>query len=340
MYHKAQALIKSTTNQFFQHFGWHTIKQKIKQNIRKKIGRSFTLGASNSQLAKFAHQAKTSILLLCLFTSLPSSAERLITAGGTITEIVYALGAGDQIVAVDQSSTYPAAATKLPMIGYYRDLASEGVLAQNADMLLAIEGVGRANVLKQIASVGVQVKVLNKPESVEELYALIDELALILNKPAQAKALKEKIAASLPEKQQLGGNAVFLLSVGSRGLVAAGQDTVPNLLFDYLGINNIAGEHNGYKTLGREALLTANPDFIVAASHSVVSLGGKQAFCQQAALALVPAATKCRLLVVDGLKVLGMTTRLAEALAEVKTYALTLYQQKPDGQFSTKVSPQ
>ena len=266
---------------------------------------------------------------------MPSAAQRLITAGGTITEIVYALGAGEQIVAVDQSSTYPFAATKLPMIGYYRDLAAEGVLAQNADMLLAIEGVGRANVLKQIDSVGVEVKVLNKPESVDELYALIDELAQILNKADEAKVLKNSIAASLPAKQELGGNAVFLLSVGSRGLVAAGQGTVPNLLFEYLGINNITGEHKGYKTLGREALLTADPDFIVAASHSVVSLGGKEAFCQQAALALVPAAEKCRLLVVDGLKVLGMTTRLAEALAEVKDYALLLRQQKPSGIFTS-----
>ncbi|REL28830.1 hemin ABC transporter substrate-binding protein [Thalassotalea euphylliae] len=277
-------------------------------------------------------------LLIGLLISLPSAAQRLITAGGTITEIVYALGAGEDIVAVDQSSTYPFAATKLPMIGYYRDLAAEGVLAQNADMLLAIEGVGRANVLKQIDSVGVEVKVLNKPESVDELYALIDELAHILNKVDEAKVLKNKIAASLPAKQQLGGNAVFLLSVGNRGLVAAGQGTVPDLLFEYLGINNIASEHKGYKTLGREALLTADPDFIVAASHSVVTLGGKEAFCQQAALALVPAAENCRLLVVDGLKVLGMTTRLAEALAEVQDYALFLRQQKPNSVFASSES--
>nr|WP_247741807.1 ABC transporter substrate-binding protein [Endozoicomonas sp. G2_1] len=245
----------------------------------------------------------------------------MITAGGTITEITYALGAGEQIVAVDQSSTYPLAATKLPMIGYYRDLAAEGVLSQNADLLLALEGAGRASVLEQIKRVGVDVKVFDKPQSVDELYQLVDEIAEVLDRQTQAKALKQQIAQSLPEQQKLGGNAVFLLSVGSRGLVAAGRETVPNLLFEYLGINNIANGQNGYKTLGREALLTADPDFIVAASHSVASIGGKQAFCQQPALALVPAAKECRLLVIDGLKVLGMTTRLAEAIAELDQYA-------------------
>ncbi|MBO9491521.1 ABC transporter substrate-binding protein [Endozoicomonas sp. G2_1] len=260
-------------------------------------------------------------LLLLSITATETSAKRLITAGGTITEITYALGAGEQIVAVDQSSTYPLAATKLPMIGYYRDLAAEGVLSQNADLLLALEGAGRASVLEQIKRVGVDVKVFDKPQSVDELYQLVDEIAEVLDRQTQAKALKQQIAQSLPEQQKLGGNAVFLLSVGSRGLVAAGRETVPNLLFEYLGINNIANGQNGYKTLGREALLTADPDFIVAASHSVASIGGKQAFCQQPALALVPAAKECRLLVIDGLKVLGMTTRLAEAIAELDQYA-------------------
>lgn len=261
------------------------------------------------------------VLLLLSITATETSAKRLITAGGTITEITYALGAGEQIVAVDQSSTYPLAATKLPMIGYYRDLAAEGVLSQNADLLLALEGAGRASVLEQIKRVGVDVKVFDKPQSVDELYQLVDEIAEVLDRQVQAKALKQQIAQSLPEQQKLGGNAVFLLSVGSRGLVAAGRETVPNLLFEYLGINNIANGQNGYKTLGREALLTADPDFIVAASHSVASIGGKQAFCQQPALALVPAAKECRLLVIDGLKVLGMTTRLAEAIAELDQYA-------------------
>ena len=259
-------------------------------------------------------------LLFCALAA-QASTKRLITAGGTITEITYALGAGNQIVAVDQSSTYPLAATKLPMIGYYRDLAAEGVLSQNADLLLALEGAGRASVLEQIKRVGVDVKVFDKPQSVDELYQLVDEIAEVLDRQAQAKELKQKIAQSLPEQQKLGGNAVFLLSVGSRGLVAAGRETVPNLLFEYLGINNIANGQNGYKTLGREAILTADPDFIVAASHSVASIGGKQAFCQQPALALVPAAKECRLLVIDGLKVLGMTTRLAEAIAELDQYA-------------------
>lgn len=261
------------------------------------------------------------VLLLLSIIATETSAKRLITAGGTITEITYALGAGEQIVAVDQSSTYPLAATKLPMIGYYRDLAAEGVLSQNADLLLALEGAGRASVLEQIKRVGVDVKVFDKPQSVDELYQLVDEIAEVLDRQTQAKALKQQIAQSLPEQQKLGGNAVFLLSVGSRGLVAAGRETVPNLLFEYLGINNIANGQNGYKTLGREALLTADPDFIVAASHSVASIGGKQAFCQQPALALVPAAKECRLLVIDGLKVLGMTTRLAEAIAELDQYA-------------------
>lgn len=56
-------------------------------------------------------------------------AQRLVSVGGTLTEIVYLLGEEAQLVAVDTSSLYPAAAQALPKVGYQRTLSAEGVLA-------------------------------------------------------------------------------------------------------------------------------------------------------------------------------------------------------------------
>ncbi|BDX05270.1 hemin-binding protein [Planctobacterium marinum] len=256
-------------------------------------------------------------------TASPKSAAdpRIITAGGTITEIVFALGAGESVVAVDQSSQYPAAATDLPMVGYYRELAAEGVLAFMPDKLMALEGAGSPEVLEQIAAIGVDVRIYAKPKSVDDLMSLIAELGDDLNRQNAATLLQTKIQSSLPVKKQLSDTkAVYLLSAGDRGLIAAGKETVPQLLFDYNGIQNLASSHFGFKGLNSESLALQQPDFLVAPEHVVRGMGGRQAFCQAAVLRLLSAAQECRLLVMDSLMSLGMTPRLAKAIEAVNRW--------------------
>ncbi|GFD87101.1 hemin ABC transporter substrate-binding protein [Alteromonas marina] len=251
--------------------------------------------------------------------------QKLITAGGTITEIVFALGAGERVIAVDQSSQYPEAVKQLPMVGYYRELAAEGVLSFAPDKILAIEGVGREEVIKQIESTGVQVVVYNKPNSTDGLVELIKQLADDLGKAEQAKQIIAKFNASLPSETANNTpsvKAVFLLSASDRGLIAAGSETVPQLIFNYAGIENIASEHTGFKGINNEALALHQPDFLVAPRHVVMGAGGKEKFCQSPNLSLLKAAQQCKLLVMDSLQSLGMTPRLADAIATVKNYQL------------------
>ncbi|GFD79809.1 hemin-binding protein [Tenacibaculum sp. KUL118] len=255
--------------------------------------------------------------------------QKLITAGGTITEIVFALGAGERVIAVDQSSQYPEAVKQLPMVGYYRELAAEGVLSFSPDKILAIEGVGREEVIKQIESTGVQVVVYDKPTSTDGLVALIKQLGDDLGKAEQAKQLIAKFNASLPSENlsETANNppsvkAVFLLSASDRGLIAAGSETVPQLIFNYAGIENIASEHTGFKGINNEALALHQPDFLVAPRHVVMGAGGKEKFCQSPNLSLLKAAQQCKLLVMDSLQSLGMTPRLADAIATVKHWQL------------------
>ena len=251
--------------------------------------------------------------------------QKLITAGGTITEIVFALGAGEHVIAVDQSSQYPEAVKQLPMVGYYRELAAEGVLSFTPDKILAIEGVGREEVIKQIESTGVQVVVYNKPTSTDGLVALIKQLGDDLGKAEQAEQLIAKFNASLPSEttnNTPSAKAVFLLSASDRGLIAAGTETVPQLIFNYAGIQNIAAKHTGFKGINNEELALQQPDFLVAPRHVVMGAGGKEKFCQSPNLSLLKAAQQCKLLVMDSLQSLGMTPRLADAIATVKNYQL------------------
>lgn len=258
--------------------------------------------------------------VLCASFASIAQTEKIVTAGGTITELVFALGAGDQVVAVDQSSLYPKKVSELPSVGYYRDLAAEGVLSTGLTQLLAQEGSGRDNAIKQIAAAGVEINYYKKAVTVDAMLSLIQQLGKDLNKEARAAQLISEIKATLPtSNKQADAKALFLLSAGERGIIAAGKETVPQFYFDHLGVTNVA-VHEGFKGIGLESLAVSQPDFLMAPAHVVYSMGGKQAFCAQPQLALLKAAKICNLLVMDSLLALGMTPRVAKALAEIESF--------------------
>jgi len=271
--------------------------------------------------AKFTSERKTNmnlrVVIMCFVAliSLSSNAtNKIVTAGGTVTEIVFALGMGDRVVAIDQSSSFPSEIKSLPSVGYYRDMSAEGILSTGLDTLLVLEGGGRKEVLQQVKAAGVKVIVYRKATSIGSLIELVKNIGGDLEKQDAAKQLVKNIQASLPEaSNEIKGSGLFLLSAGERGLIAAGSETVPQLLFDYVGVKNVAS-HQGFKTLGLESLAILQPDFLFAPAHSVAGIGGAKAFCNQPSLALLQAAKECRLLVMDSLLALGMTPRIAKAI--------------------------
>src|SRR3546814_7492461 len=89
-------------------------------------------------------------------------AKRIVSIGGTITEILHALGAQDRIVAVDSTSTYPADATSKPDIGYMRALSAEGILSQQPDLILAAEGSGPPPVLEILTASDIPVVMIDR----------------------------------------------------------------------------------------------------------------------------------------------------------------------------------
>ena len=270
----------------------------------------------------------TSAVFLLLFSwfsqaedKLDADVNQLITAGGTLTDIVFALNKGDSLIGVDTSSTSPAAVNRLPKVGYYRNLSAEGVLSFEPEHLWVLEGGGSDKVLQQIERAGVSVVVFDKPTSLQELYELIENMADRFGAHAEGKQVIAGIKSDLTtssRKEPL--TALFVLQASERGVVAAGKDTVPDLLFSYSDINSVFS-HAGFKTVSTEYLLAEQPDFLVAPEHVVKSHGSKEAFCQAQALKLLEAGKTCRVLVMDSLLALGMTTRIAEAQQVVAEFA-------------------
>jgi iron complex transport system substrate-binding protein len=198
-----------------------------------------------------------------------ADASRIVTIGGAVTEIVYALGFGDRVVAVDLTSTFPAATKSRPSVGYMRALSPEGVLSLAPNIVLAIEGSGPADAVEVLSRASVPFVLV--PEGYDEASVLrkIRFIAQALGVPekgeAMAKQAEQDFAAVTAMRAKITSkrNAVFVLAVGNGTPTVAGEMTSAEGIFRLAGIDNAIRGMNGYKPATPEATLAAQPQAVV-----------------------------------------------------------------------------
>lgn len=251
--------------------------------------------------------------------------QRIISAGGSITEILFALDLQDKLVAVDSTSLFPPAVHQLPKVGYFRSLGAEGLMSLNPDLIITAKGAGPDAVLKQVQQLGVEVK--SYEESVYTLPAwkqLITNIGNDHDRSTQAEQLIERVSQNLnshlSNKAARPINAIALLSIGQRGPVVAGKNTVPNLLFELTGINNLAADIEGYKPFSNELLAQQKLDLVLIPSHVIAGLGGKESVCENETLKLAMGA-ECKVHIMDALLLMGFGSRIDQAAAQIMELA-------------------
>lgn len=252
------------------------------------------------------------------------ASRRLVAVGGSVTEIVYALGLGDRLLAVDSTSLYPPAATELPSVGYMRQLSAEPILALAPEVVVAIEDSGPAAALNQIRDAGVPVVVIPDDPSPQGVLAKIDMIAAALGVEAEGRALHDKVAGDLAAVGGAFGEVVerprvlFLLTISQgRSAVAAGRKTSAEGIIALAGGVNAIDGFKSYKPLSPEAAVAAAPEVLLVTQRSLDLLGGKEALLATPEIALTPAGRAGRVVVMDGLLLLGFGPRTAEAVAEL-----------------------
>lgn len=256
--------------------------------------------------------------------ALAGSTERLVTVGGAVTEIVYALGAGRHIVATDTTSVWPVAALALPKVGYQRTLAAEGVLSMRPTHLIATADAGPPVALTQLQGAGVRVTQLGAEHKPDQVSHAIRTIAASLSLDDAGRVLAERFSAEWRATQlqvaALPGRprALFILDHGGASPMVAGDGTAATAMLEYAGAANVmAGRFTGYRPLTLEAALAAAPDFIVTTDEAIAVAGGRAAFLARPGLAALPAARAGRLVTLDALRMLGFGPRLPSAVLEL-----------------------
>ncbi len=260
-------------------------------------------------------------LWLAATPSLAAPAARIVTLGGDVTEIVFALGQQSRIVCDDQTSLYPEAASRLPQVGYLRTLAAEGVLSCKPDLILASEDAGPPAAMTQLGATGIPIVHVPNAHSAEGVTAKIATVADALGVPDRGKALQDKYRAALADaKARLAAfhdrpRAVFLMAQGPGGAMAAGRDTAADAMLTLAGAENVAAGFSGYKPLTPESAIALKPDVIIVADHAARLLGGIAALRARPEIAMTPAGKSGRVVAMDALLLLGFGPRTPDALA-------------------------
>ncbi|MBW9117815.1 hemin ABC transporter substrate-binding protein [Rhizobium cauense] len=250
---------------------------------------------------------------------------RLVSVGGDVTEIIYALGEQDKLIARDTTSLYPEAATKLPDVGYMRALSPEGILAMNPTAIIAIEGSGPPEALNVLKGASVPFETVPNAYTREGILAKIDRVGELLGQPDKAKALEEKVSADLdaaiadaqkrPEGERK--RILFILSTQGGKIMASGTGTAADGIIKLSGSVNAVGNFPGYKPLTDEAIIEAKPDVILMMNRGDGSATKNEDLLKQPALALTPAAQNKAIIRMDGLHLLGFGPRTASAVREL-----------------------
>lgn len=248
---------------------------------------------------------------------------RVVTLGGSVTEIVYGLGQGERLVGDDQSSLYPEAATRLPRVGYYRAVPVEGVLALQPDLVLASEQAGPAETLKRLGDVGVRVVSVPDAPSVASLNARIRAVAAALEVAPAGEQMVADVARELVRAEAVPATrARALLLINRTGTPqGAGHDTAAAEVMRLAGLANVLDAQQGYKPLSPEAIGALAPDLIIVTRASLQASGGLEGFARLPGIAVTQAAAKQRIIVMDDLLILGLGPRLPQALMQLKQEA-------------------
>jgi len=256
-----------------------------------------------------------------LAAALPSAVaadERLVSAGGVVTEILYALGAQSRIVGVDTTSLHPPEAlAEHPDVGYVRALSAEGVLSLAPDRVIATDAAGPPDALALIRSAGVPVEIVGEEPSEAGVLARIRTIGGLVGAQARAEALASEVEAGFADLAAARTGldrpvrVLFVLSLQNGRAMVGGDGTSADAIIRLAGGINAAEGIEGYKPVTDEAIVAAAPDVVLAIGRGDHALSPDDVFALPA-FATTPAAADRRLVTMDGLALLGFGPRTPE----------------------------
>lgn len=254
-----------------------------------------------------------------------SDTSRIVVLNGDLTETIFALGAGDSVVGVDLTTTYPPEALTLPPIGLGRRLVAEEVLALNPTLVIGDTQVEPQSSIDQIREAGVPVVILNAQVTLDGVIRKIVTVGEILGLQPQADDLADKVQSEIDAALALADRATstprvaYVYVRGPETLLMFGNGMPTHFLIEAAsGIDAFGDTGVTFALpLNPETLVTSAPDILITPTQGFDIIGGLDSFLGLPGVADTPAGEARMILTFDEALLLGMGPRTGLALAEL-----------------------
>ena len=201
--------------------------------------------------------------------TLEAAAQRIVSLAPSNTEILFALGAGGQLVGRDDFSDYPEEAAMVPSIGStYGELNAEPIVGLEPDLVLAA-GITPPEHIEALQAVGLTVFVVGNPEAFPDLFASLAQVGRLTGHESEAAALVDELTARYEAVVAAvqGREPISLFYEVDASDPAApwttGSGTFQQLMFELAGAENIAADLQGWGQLSLEELVVRDPQVII-----------------------------------------------------------------------------
>jgi iron complex transport system substrate-binding protein len=202
--------------------------------------------------------------------------ERIVSLAPSNTEILYALNAGDKIIAVSEYCNFPedtANKTKLPT-GEKLDM--ENLISLKPDLVIAAYMSAMEDQFRQLEEAGIEVLV-TKANNLQETYDMIQEIGKTIGRAKEAEALvndmKDGFDKIIKEVEGKPSSTVYVeVSPLEWGLWTCGKSTFIQELIDMVGAKNIFDDVEGWAEVSEEQVISRNPDFILTTASPLTGI--------------------------------------------------------------------
>lgn len=257
-----------------------------------------------------------------LFAAVPS---RIITLGAAFTETVNALGFGNNIIAVDVTSIYPAFINKLPKVSNNRSVSAEALIAFAPDLILAPEGSVSKEIQYQLKSAGIRFVSIKQEYSTKGALNFIRQTAVALQVPQKgdvlAKQMELKINNALLNVKETGKTpkVLFIYARGAGTMMVAGKKSSLDAIINLAGGKNAVHEFDDFKPYTTEALVRANPDVILMFDFGYNSLGGINSILKMPGMAQTTAGKNKKIVQMEASLLVNFSVRLDQAIISLNS---------------------
>ncbi|MFE1481826.1 hemin ABC transporter substrate-binding protein [Streptomyces fimicarius] len=256
------------------------------------------------------------------------STDRIVPLTGSLSEIVFTLGFGKQVVARDITATFEQA-EKLPVVTRAHDVSAESVLSLKPTIVLADTTTGPSEAIDQIRDAGIPLLVVEPAKGLDDVGRRIDTVAEALGVPSAGTELKERTEKRIADVQKSipdhadgkKPRVAFLYLRGSASVyLLGGAESGASSLLEAAGAVD-AGKESGlskdFTAITSEALAKAAPDAILLMTKGFESVGGMDGLVKIPGIAETPAGMDRRVVTVDDGVLLNYGPRTDRVLTEI-----------------------